>query len=48
MRDLKVEELVASAQALTRRLLAGKPEASVDAFIAERRREAEKERWSSR
>jgi hypothetical protein len=34
---------VANAQALTHRLLRGKPDATVDAFLAERRREAEGE-----
>jgi len=38
-----VEEVVTQAQALAKRLLAGKPEASVDAFLAERRRDAEDE-----
>ena len=35
-----VGEVVARAQELSRRLLAGKPGASVDDFLAERRREA--------
>ena len=43
MRIRTVDEAVAQAQALTKRLLAGKPRASVDDFIAERRREAKKE-----
>jgi AbrB family looped-hinge helix DNA binding protein len=38
-----VDEVVARAQALTRRLLDGKPAASLDAFLAERRREGERE-----
>ena len=38
-----VDEVIAQAQALASRLTAGKPEASVDAFLAERRREAERE-----
>jgi AbrB family looped-hinge helix DNA binding protein len=38
-----VEEVVAQARAIARRLTAGKPDASVDAFLAERRREAERE-----
>ena len=38
-----VEEVVAQAQANARRLTAGRPDASVDAFLAERRREAERE-----
>ncbi|MGK9165985.1 AbrB/MazE/SpoVT family DNA-binding domain-containing protein [Inquilinus limosus] len=45
-RDIRirtVDEVVAQAQALTRQLLGDKPEASVDAFLAERRREAAKE-----
>jgi antitoxin component of MazEF toxin-antitoxin module len=35
-----VDEVVARAQELTRRLLAGKAGTSVDDFLAERRREA--------
>ena len=38
-----LDEVIAEVQALTRRLLGDKPEASVDAFIAERHREAERE-----
>ncbi len=38
-----LDEVVAHAQALTHRLLRGKRDASVDAFLAERRREAERE-----
>jgi AbrB family looped-hinge helix DNA binding protein len=38
-----LDEVVAQAQALTHRLLHGKNDASVDAFLAERRREAERE-----
>lgn len=38
-----VDEAVSRAQALTRRLLGEKPEASLDAFLVERRREAERE-----
>lgn len=38
-----IEEVVDHAQALTRRLLGGKADASLDAFLAERRREAERE-----
>jgi AbrB family looped-hinge helix DNA binding protein len=38
-----VAEVVAQARALARRLTEGKPDASVDAFLAERRREAERE-----
>jgi AbrB family looped-hinge helix DNA binding protein len=38
-----IDEVVAQAQAIARRLTAGKPDASVDAFLAERRREAERE-----
>jgi bifunctional DNA-binding transcriptional regulator/antitoxin component of YhaV-PrlF toxin-antitoxin module len=34
-----VAEIVARAQELSRRLLAGKPNASVDDFLAERRRD---------
>jgi len=36
-----VDEVVVQAQALATRLLAGTPDASVDAFLAERRRDAE-------
>ncbi len=43
LRIRTVEEAVAQAQALARRLTAGKPDASVDAFLAERRHEAERE-----
>jgi len=45
-RDLRirtVDEVVARAQELTRRMLAGKPDVTVDDFLAERRREAAKE-----
>jgi AbrB family looped-hinge helix DNA binding protein len=38
-----VDDVIAQAQAIARRLAAGKPDASVDAFLAERRREAERE-----
>jgi AbrB family looped-hinge helix DNA binding protein len=38
-----IDEVVAQAQAIARRLTEGKPDASVDAFLAERRREAERE-----
>lgn len=38
-----IEEVIAQVQAIARRLTAGKPNASVDAFLAERRREAERE-----
>lgn len=38
-----VDEVVARAQVLTRRLLGDKPDASVDAFLAERRRAAQTE-----
>ena len=38
-----IDEVVAQAQAIARRLTAGKSDASVDAFLAERRREAERE-----
>ena len=34
-----IDEVVAHAQAIARRLTAGKPDASVDAFLVERRRE---------
>jgi AbrB family looped-hinge helix DNA binding protein len=38
-----IEEVVAQAQAIARRLTAGSPDVSVDAFLAERRREAKRE-----
>jgi bifunctional DNA-binding transcriptional regulator/antitoxin component of YhaV-PrlF toxin-antitoxin module len=38
-----VDEVITRSQAITRRLLGDEPEASVDAFLAERRREAERE-----
>jgi AbrB family looped-hinge helix DNA binding protein len=38
-----IDEVVAQVQATARRLTAGKPDASLDAFLAERRREAERE-----
>ncbi len=38
-----LDEVVAHAQALTHRALRGKPDATVDTFLAERRREAEGE-----
>jgi AbrB family looped-hinge helix DNA binding protein len=38
-----VDEVVAQAQALTRRFLAGRKNTSVDAFITERRRQTRKE-----
>ncbi len=43
MRVRTLAEAVAEAQALSRKLLRGKKSASVDDFIAERRREAAKE-----
>jgi antitoxin component of MazEF toxin-antitoxin module len=43
IRITTVDEVVSRAQALTRRLLGEKPEASLDTFLAERRREAERE-----
>ena len=45
-RELRIrtlDEIVAQAQALTKQLLGDKPEASVEAFLAERRREAVRE-----
>ncbi len=45
-REIRVrplDEVVAQAQELTRRLLAGRPGTSVEDFLAERRREAERE-----
>ena len=38
-----IDEVAAQAQAIARRLTEGKPDASVDAFLAERRREAARE-----
>ena len=38
-----VDEVVGHAQALTRQLLGDQPDASLDAFLAERRREAARE-----
>ncbi len=38
-----LDQVVARAQALSRKLLAGKDGASVDDFLADRRREAESE-----
>jgi bifunctional DNA-binding transcriptional regulator/antitoxin component of YhaV-PrlF toxin-antitoxin module len=38
-----VGEVIAQARALTQRLIGDKPEASVDAFLSERRREAARE-----
>jgi bifunctional DNA-binding transcriptional regulator/antitoxin component of YhaV-PrlF toxin-antitoxin module len=38
-----VAEVIAQAQALTQRLIGDKPEASVDTFLSERRREAARE-----
>jgi len=38
-----VDEVVGRAQTLTRRLLGDNPDASLDAFLAERRREAARE-----
>ena len=38
-----LDEVVAHAQALTHRLLRGNPDATVDAFLAERRRDIEGE-----
>jgi bifunctional DNA-binding transcriptional regulator/antitoxin component of YhaV-PrlF toxin-antitoxin module len=43
IRIMTVNEVVARAQAMTRRLLGGKAEASLDAFLAERRRDAARE-----
>ncbi|HEV2097955.1 MAG TPA: AbrB/MazE/SpoVT family DNA-binding domain-containing protein [Stellaceae bacterium] len=45
-RDIRirtVDEAVARAQMLTRRLLGDNPDATLDAFLAERRREAGRE-----
>ncbi len=38
-----VDEVIDRAQALSRKLLGDAPDASVDAFLAERRRDAERE-----
>jgi AbrB family looped-hinge helix DNA binding protein len=38
-----VDEVIAQARALTQRLIGSKPEASVDTFLSERRREATNE-----
>jgi bifunctional DNA-binding transcriptional regulator/antitoxin component of YhaV-PrlF toxin-antitoxin module len=38
-----IDDVIARSQAITRRLLGDKPETSVEAFLAERRREAERE-----
>jgi AbrB family looped-hinge helix DNA binding protein len=38
-----IDEVLSHAQALTRQLLGDKPSASVDAFLAERRRDAQRE-----
>ena len=38
-----VAEVISHAQELTRKLLGGKPDGSVDAFLMERRHEAERE-----
>jgi hypothetical protein len=43
MRILTVRDAIARAQALYKRGLAGEPGTSVDDFIAERHREAERE-----
>src|SRR5580704_9138648 len=42
IRIRSVPEAVARAQAISKRLLAGKPDITVDEFIAERHREAER------
>jgi AbrB family looped-hinge helix DNA binding protein len=43
LRIITVRDAVARAQELSKRLLEGKPDISVDDFIAERHREAERE-----
>ena len=43
LRIRSVDAAIARAQELTRRLLAEKPNASVDDFLAERRKESERE-----
>jgi AbrB family looped-hinge helix DNA binding protein len=43
LRIITVRDAIARAQELSKRLLKGKPEISVDDFIAERHREAERE-----
>jgi AbrB family looped-hinge helix DNA binding protein len=43
IRIRSLDEAIARSQALARKLLEGRPDASVDAFLAERRREVERE-----
>jgi hypothetical protein len=43
IRITTVDEVVSRAQALTRRLLGDKPDAALDAFLADRRGETERE-----
>ena len=43
LRIITVRDAIARAQELSKRLLEGKPDISVDDFIAERHREAERE-----
>jgi bifunctional DNA-binding transcriptional regulator/antitoxin component of YhaV-PrlF toxin-antitoxin module len=43
LRIRTIDEVIDRAQQLSRRMLAGKPDVSVDDFLAERRREAAKE-----
>jgi bifunctional DNA-binding transcriptional regulator/antitoxin component of YhaV-PrlF toxin-antitoxin module len=40
IRIRRIDEVVAQVRAIARRLTVGKPEASVDEFLAERRRDA--------
>lgn len=43
LRIRTIDEVIDRAQELSRRMLAGKPDVSVDDFLTERRREAAKE-----
>jgi bifunctional DNA-binding transcriptional regulator/antitoxin component of YhaV-PrlF toxin-antitoxin module len=43
LRIMTVRDAIAQAQEMSRRLLRGKPDMTVDDFIAERHREAERE-----
>jgi bifunctional DNA-binding transcriptional regulator/antitoxin component of YhaV-PrlF toxin-antitoxin module len=43
IRIRRIDEVVAQVRAIARRLTVGKPEASLDEFLAERRRDAKRE-----
>lgn len=43
LRIRTIDEIIERAQELSRRMLSGKPDVTVDDFLAERRREAAKE-----